>query len=1012
MKNLIYNTLCMAILSLLASCVDQQFEPIAIKEVKATICDFEYELEDASRTSYSLGESGYEAKWADGDVLGIYPVGGDQVAFPISDGTGASDAVFDGGAWALKSSYAYAAYYPFSAGNYTVPENQIPVTYVGQTQIGNNTFTHFSAYDYLASKATHPDSEGNVSLKMKHMGSFFLLKLTIPKAGTYTKLALTSDNKEFTTLGTLDLTREEPVITSTSTAKTIFINLKDVTLTKDNELLTVNLMVAPKDLSGSNISIKITDNKGNMYTTASGQHITGKEYVANKTYSFTRTLIESGSDSSSTTEVGHNPEPYFSETVELMGLIWRLAGAYGYTQCDVATVAESATTYFASMKEHKAVKLAQQYWFKGLNNDAVAGYANQIVINELGIIGFEKDYLEGSNDSFDGRWSDKEKNDMLNALNDFYEVSNFHDWFVSTQTEQQQAISSFKSVCNFDYTWLDRYYGKNDKISSRIILSFFQGNSNYGISLKRKDGTFLLTPVYGSLIQQGGRVKFYGDINLVVHEFSHPYCNPLIDANWASIENKANEVYDKVASLISGIYGNANSMMYETLVRASTIRYLMSHNQEYLANQTIQDEVLGGFIMVRSLVEALEKREQAASKYATLADFMPEIVETINKFDPNNSSNSNGTAEPDMLPHDYVDLGIEMDDGKKLYFATRNVGETSPGGIGATVYRWGATIEWGEAWTPIAEEEGWPAGHKLDAAHDIATIEWGGDWHTPTEKEWDLLVEQCDYERKEAYESGYGVAGYFFYNKKDHSKFIFIPFGEWNVWYWSSEIVETIIARAFITYGDYVGASATTGIGAELAIRPVITSSGTFDANGHDYVDLGIQTSDGKKLYFATMNVGESSPAGFSMGYCWGATFGGDGAWLPDVSTICWPIGTKLDAAHDIATIKWGKKWHTPSPEEWNMLVKKCDYERKEADKSGYGVAGYFFYNKKDHSKSIFLPVSLWSDELEYWTSEISEPADGISSAHTFSSSKGSVGCINVAPLSSRGYAVRPVFVE
>ena len=226
MKRIVYNMLCMAILSLLASCVDQQFESIVLKEVKATICDFDYESENESRTSYSLGDSGYEAKWTDGDVLGIYPVGGDQVAFPISDGTGTSEAVFDGGAWTLRSSYAYAAYYPFSAGNYTIPENQIPVTYVGQTQKGNNSFTHFSSYDYLASKATHPDSDGNVSLKMKHMGCFFLLKLTMPKAGTYTKLALTSDNKEFTTQGTLDLTREEPAITPTSTAKIISINLE------------------------------------------------------------------------------------------------------------------------------------------------------------------------------------------------------------------------------------------------------------------------------------------------------------------------------------------------------------------------------------------------------------------------------------------------------------------------------------------------------------------------------------------------------------------------------------------------------------------------------------------------------------------------------------------------------------------------------------------------------------------------------------------------------------------
>ena len=770
-------------------------------------------------------------------------------------------------------------------------------------------------------------------------------------------------------------------------------------------------MVAPKDLSGSNITIKITDDEGNMYSTTSNQHITGKKYEANKTYSFTRNMIASTSEMPSTTEQGHNPEPYFSETVELMGLIWRLAGAIWYTQCDVRTVAVSADKYFDSMRNHKAVKLAQQYWVKGINADAVVGYAHQLVINELGVIHFESDYLEGSNDSFD-RWSNKEKNDMLEAVKDFYVVSNFHDWFVSTQTEQEQAIASFKSVCNMDYTWIDHFYGKNDKISSRIILSFFLGNNNYGTSLKRKNGTFLLTPVYGSLIQNNGRVNFYGDINLVVHEFNHPYCNPLIDAHWSSIENKANEVFDKVAPLIASNYGNAQSMMYETLVRASAIRYMMSHNMEDLAEQTTTNEVMGGFIMVRKLVETLEKYEQAASKYATLADFMPEIVDAINNFDPNIISNPNGTAEPDTQSHDYVDLGIEMSDGKKLYFATRNVGETSPGGIGSTVYRWGTTIEWGAAWTPEAKNEDWPAGHKLDAAHDIATIEWGGDWHTPSVEEWNLLVEKCDYERKEYDESGYGVAGYFFYNKSDRSKFIFIPFTAWDVvMYWTSDILESLAPGTFNTFGEYIGAFGEASSNFELAIRPVIAASGTFDANGHDYVDLGIQTSDGKKLYFATMNVGETSPAGISAGYCWGATKERGEPWIYEPDAV-WPIGTKQDAAHDIATIKWGEKWHTPSPEEWKLLVEKCDYERKEADKSGYDVAGYFFYNKKDHSKYIFLPVSLWSDELEYWTSVISEPEEGICVAHTFNSYKGNVGCIDVAPLSSRGYAVRPVFVE
>ena len=1020
MKKFVYNMLCMVVLSLLASCVDQQLETIVLKEVKATISDFEYEPENAARTSYSFGESGYEAKWTDGDVLGIYPVGGDQVAFPISNGTGTSEAVFDGGAWALRSSYAYAAYYPFSAGNYTIPENQIPVTYAGQTQIGNNSFTHFSSYDYLASKATHPDSEGNVSLKMKHMGCFFLFKLTMPKAGTYTKLILTSDNKEFTTQGTLDLTSEEPTITPTSTAKTISINLKEITLAKDTEQLIVNLMMAPPDLSASNITIMVTDSKGNTYTTESDQHIAGKQYVANKTYSFTRTLVESEPVTPPTLQ-GHNPEPYFSETVELMGLIWRLAGSHEYNQCQVNTITTSVNQHFASMKNHQAVTLAKQYYQQGVCYDAVTGYANQLIFDDEGKIIFDPDYLAGSNSSFDNRWSNQQKSDMLAAVNDFYETSNFHNWFVSTQTEQQQAIASFKQVCNLDYTWFDTYYGKNDKLSSRIILSFMIGNSNNGISLKRKDGTLLLTPVLGSLSQNNGSVRFNGDMNLIVHEFSHPYCNPLIEANWSSIATKANEVYNRVSSIMQNqAYSNAMTMMCETLVRASSIRYMISHNQQNLVNMTLAYEEGNGFMMVRSLVKTLEKREQEATKYPTLADFMPVLIEAINNFDPNDSSNQGGTAEPDTLAKDYVDLGIEMSDGKKLYFATRNVGETSPGGIETYFYQWGATVEGGPAWAPEYTYNGWPVGHKLDAAHDIATIKWGGDWHIPSIEEWNLLAEKCDYERKETDESGYGVAGYFFYSKTDRSKFIFLPVAPWDgeLEYWTSEISDPFngfcSARIFNTYNGEPGCFGSAGIeNTGFAVRPVISAKETFNANGHDYVDLGIQTSDGKKLYFATMNVGETSPNGFgSKVYRWGSTVEDGDCWAPDSYTggSGWPSGMKLDAAHDIATITWGEKWHVPSPEEWNLLVAKCDYERKEADESGYGVAGYFFYNRNDRSKFIFLPISTWSGELAYWTSEIYE----FTSAHTFRShSNGEVGCLGwIAGIESTGFAIRPVFIE
>ena len=483
----------------------------------------------------------------------------------------------------------------------------------------------------------------------------------------------------------------------------------------------------------------------------------------------------------------HNTEPYFSETVELMGLIFRLSGAAEYNGCEVTSVANSADSYFASAVNHQAVRLAKQYREDGVAYDAVTGYANQLIFNEQGDIIFDPDYLEGSNGSFD-RWSSKQKTDMLEAINDFYQSTNFRDWFESTNREQQQAIASFKSLCNLDYSWFDSFYGKNDKIASRIILSFMIGGHNYGISLKRLDGTFLLTPVFGSLLVVGGSVEFRGDTNLIVHEFNHPYCNPLVDANWASIFIKVRDVFSRVHELmVSQAYGDPRIMMYETLVRSCAIRYMMSHGLSDHVSHQLAFEESRGFVMVRYLVNVLEQYEQNSSEYATLTDFMPVLVDAINKFELDDSGQSGDVADPDTLPKEYVDLGIRTDSGNKLYFATRNVGETSPGGILSNIYSWGATIENGLPWRPSSGN--WPGGKMLDSAHDIATIKWGEKWHTPTVDEWTMLVLQCDFERKEADASGYGVAGYFFYNRSDRSKHIFLPIAPWanELKYWTSQ---------------------------------------------------------------------------------------------------------------------------------------------------------------------------------------------------------------------------------
>jgi hypothetical protein len=226
---------------------------------------------------------------------------------------------------------------------------------------------------------------------------------------------------------------------------------------------------------------------------------------------------------------------------------------------------------------------------------------------------------------------------MLVAVNSFYKESKFHTWFESIKSEREAAVSAFKAKHNMDYAWLDSFYGKTDNISSRIILSFMAGGGNYGISFTRKNGTFLLTPVFGSLSQTNGSIRFGGDPQLLAHEFSHPYCNPLINANWADISTKAAEVFNKVSDLMkSQAYGSSKTMMYETLVRSCAIRYMIDHGYGDSRDSMISKHEDKGFIMVRTIVDTLDKYEQEPDKYTTLSDFMPEIIKAINNFDPNN----------------------------------------------------------------------------------------------------------------------------------------------------------------------------------------------------------------------------------------------------------------------------------------------------------------------------------------------------------------------------------------
>ena len=254
MKTLIRYFLLLPLVAGLASCSDSllndPLEPVDatdsdsyVQEIIVTIPEIVEEGETAdTRTTFTFPASGgFSTSWAAGDTIGIFPSSGGQVEFPIS-GTG-STAQFNGGGWGLKTSYTYAAYYPFSKENYYRNNKTILMDYTGQVQTYNNRHTHLGSYDFLASKPVTPTG-GSVNISTDRLGAIMKLELTVPAGLTYTELELISDGTPFVTKAELDISKASPQVTPRETSRSIRLKLDNIKISS-GEILTAYMMVYP-----------------------------------------------------------------------------------------------------------------------------------------------------------------------------------------------------------------------------------------------------------------------------------------------------------------------------------------------------------------------------------------------------------------------------------------------------------------------------------------------------------------------------------------------------------------------------------------------------------------------------------------------------------------------------------------------------------------------------------------------------------------------------------------------
>lgn len=274
-------------LSVLAGCSTDVNEAEVMKP-SATVLDGiaghvpDFTLDDATRTTLTIGDAGVSFAWAEADEVGIVPedVSSSQMLWTVKDiSEDLHSATFQNSSYALSPDCRFVAYYPYKSGAEYRYNQKLAVDYTGQTQTANATTAHLGAYDYMYAPVTTATAEGKASFDFDHVGAMLYINVKTPGVGaTLSKLTVKAEDAEFNVKG--EVSFADGTFTATETAPSIDLALSNITLLPGDEL-TACMMIAPVNLASKNITVEVTTDKG---VTLATQTLKGKTYRAGKAY--------------------------------------------------------------------------------------------------------------------------------------------------------------------------------------------------------------------------------------------------------------------------------------------------------------------------------------------------------------------------------------------------------------------------------------------------------------------------------------------------------------------------------------------------------------------------------------------------------------------------------------------------------------------------------------------------------------------------------------------------------
>ena len=320
-------------------------------------------------------------------------------------------------------------------------------------------------------------------------------------------------------------------------------------------------------------------------------------------------------------------EPRVSEEVELMSALARTAGYEEYAMNLGGSYTADIDSCMGPCRTHPAVAFMQEIRrTNGISYDAVMSMALLLKYCDGRFV-----LMPQQETMLDKRWATVDKERFLALLSDFHARSRFRDFFVAHEPLYAAGIAAFREsiMTGFDQTWYADFYGTEAQETFTVVIGFCNGGQNYGIRRHLEGGPEEAVSVIGYVVDSNGVPQYDGSyLALLIHEFNHSFVNPLLTDHAALLERSGKILLATTRyAMAVQAYGNWQTLLNESLVRAATICYMQAHDYPLrTVKAMLVEELSRNFYWMPELVGLLHEYERERSAYPTFASFCPRIA--------------------------------------------------------------------------------------------------------------------------------------------------------------------------------------------------------------------------------------------------------------------------------------------------------------------------------------------------------------------------------------------------